>query len=96
MPLGSKTWSYTEEVVRLERSEMGVYELLDPSDEILYIGYGKVMESLLEHFAGSAHPVPGAVRFSVEYTWNEERAKKRCREEIDAFYRENGTHPKFN
>jgi hypothetical protein len=96
MPLGSKTWSFIEDVARLERNEMGVYELLDSSDEILYIGYGKVMELLLEHFTGGTHPIPCAISFSVEYTWNEERAKERCRDEVDAFYRENGRYPKFN
>jgi hypothetical protein len=39
MSLGSKIWLFTKSIVDLERDDYGVYELLDSSDQILYIGY---------------------------------------------------------
>ncbi len=96
MPLGSKIWLFTKSIVDLERDDYGVYELLDNSDKILYIGFGKIRNSLLTHFADGKQPIAGAFNFSVEYTWDEEKSKKRQKEELDKFYEENKRYPKYN
>lgn len=96
LPLGIKTWTFAKSVVVLERDEYGVYELLDSKDNILYIGHGKIMTSLLQHFENGEYPVTGAHCFSVEYTWDKARAEARYREELARYYKEYGTFPKFN
>ncbi len=96
MPLGSKIWLFTKTIAKLERDDYGVYELLDSSDNILYIGYGKVHSSLLKHFADGSHTITGAHNFSVEYTWTEEKSKKRYNEEIVKYYEKHGKYPTFN
>jgi len=96
MPLGFRIWLFSKSIVDLEREDYGVYELLDSSDEILYIGYGSVRSSLMTHFADGKEPVHGAFNFSVEYTWDEEKSKKRQKEELDRFYQTNKRYPKFN
>jgi hypothetical protein len=96
MPLGSKIWLFTKNIVDLERDAYGVYELLDNSDQILYIGYGKIHCSLMTHFTDGKDPISGAFNFSVEYTWDEEKSKKRQREELDKYYITNKRYPKYN
>lgn len=96
MPLGSKIWLFTKSIVELERDDYGVYELLDSSDRILYIGYGKIHCTLMTHFADDKDPISGAFNFSVEYTWDEEKSKKRQREELDKYYITNKRYPKYN
>jgi len=52
MPLSSKWSTYNkEDVQKYETDNYGVYELAN-SDDILYIGEGKVKERLGSHFAG--------------------------------------------
>ena len=77
MPLGSNIWLFMKSVVNLERDDYGVYELLDRSNMIIYIGCGKIHCSLMEHFADGKSPIIEALRFSAEYTWNEEKSKNR-------------------
>ena len=96
MPLGIKTWTFAKSVVVLERDEYGVYELLDSRDNILYIGHGKIMSSLLQHLENGKYPVAGAHCFSVEYTWDKTRAETRYGEELERYYKEHDTFPKFN
>jgi hypothetical protein len=96
MPLGSKIWLYTKSIVELERDEFGVYELLDNSDKILYIGCGKVRGSLMTHFEDGTYPITGALNFSVEYTWDEEKSRKRQVEELARYHDENKLYPKYN
>ncbi len=96
MPLGTKRWIFTKSVVKLERDEYGVYELLDATDSILYIGYGKISSILLTHFEDGSHPISGAKKFSVEYTWSLEKSETRSKEELARYHSENGKYPKFN
>lgn len=96
LPLGAKRWIYTKSVVALERDEYGVYELLDSMGNILYIGHGKIMTSLLKHLDDGEYPVAGAHCFSVEYTWDRTKSETRHREELAKYHKEYGTHPKFN
>lgn len=96
MPLGSKIWLFTKSIVELERDDYGVYEILDRLDKILYIGYGRIHGSLITHFADGQEPIVDAFNFSVEYTWDEEKSKKRQREELNKFYEINKRYPKYN
>lgn len=95
MPLGTKKWIFTKSVVRMERDAYGIYELLDSIDDVLYIGYGKISVILLTHFEDGSHPIIGAKRFSVEYTWDKEKSEARCKEELARHYEEFGRYPKF-
>ena len=83
-------------VVQLERDDYGVYELLDSSDMIIYIGYGKIRCSLMEHFADGKFPMIDASGFSAEYTWDEEKSMSRQQEELKKYHKKFNTYPKFN
>jgi len=96
MPLGSKIWLFEKRIVELEREDYGVYELLDDSDKILYIGCGNVRGSLITHFEDGKNPISGAFNFSVEYTWDEEKSRKRQQEELARYYDKNKRYPKYN
>lgn len=96
MPLGNNKWIFTKSVVKLERDEYGIYELIDTADNILYIGYGKIRSILLTHFGDGSYPIYDAKRFSVEYTWSLEKAETRCKEEMIRYHKEHGKYPKFN
>ena len=96
MPLGSKIWLFTKSIVDFERDDYGVYELLDRSDNILYIGYGKIHCTLMTHFADGSESIHGVFNFSVEYTWDEEKSKKRQQEELAKYYEKNKRYPKYN
>lgn len=96
MPLGSKTWLYAKSVVKLERDEYGVYELLDSTGGILYIGHGKIIASLLQHFEDGTYPVTGVHSFSIEYTWNKRRSETRYKEELERYHMEHDMYPRFN
>ncbi|MGI0073586.1 MAG: hypothetical protein ACREA3_07225 [Nitrosotalea sp.] len=41
-------------------------------------------------------PISGTFNFSVEYTWDEEKSKKRQKEELDNYYETNKKYPKYN
>lgn len=96
MTLGNRLWIFTKSVVKLERDDYGVYEILDRSDNILYIGYGKIQSLLLEHFADGKHPIEGAFNFSVEYTWTEKMAIQRYKEEMVKYHKKYNKNPRFN
>ena len=96
MPLGSKIWIFTKSVANLERDDFGVYELLDTSQDVIYIGWGKVRCSLVEHFEDGVHPIPSARWFSSEYVWDKTKANARYEEEMEKYYKNHGRYPKFN
>lgn len=96
MPLGTRVWLFTKTIVRLEHDEYGVYELLDVSYKILYIGWGKIQNSLLRHFADGQEPVDRAFNYRAEYTGSEEKAKKRQQEELGKYFEIHKRHPEFN
>lgn len=96
LPLGTKIWLFFKNIVDLERDEYGVYELLDRSDEIIYIGYGRIKSSLIQHFPDGNQPISGAWSFGSEYTFNEEKAKKRQSEELEKYLKKHGRYPASN
>ena len=96
MPLGTNIWIFTKSVANLERDDFGVYELLDASQDVIYIGWGKVLCLLVEHFEDGTRPITGAKWFSVKYTWDESKANALYDEEIKKYHRNHGRYPKFN
>ena len=96
MPLGTKTWLYTKSIVKLERDEYGVYELLDGSYNTIYIGHGKIQSCLLKHFEDGSHPISDVRLFSIEYTWTGEKSEQRHNQELAKYHQEHGRYPKFN
>lgn len=71
MPISSPWWSYTINLVEMERDAPGVYELGNPGKNVIFIGSSKqVRSSLLEHL----EEPPGscvrrfATRYRIEYT----------------------------
>lgn len=96
MPLGTKTWLYTKSIVKLERNEYGVYELLDGSYDIIYIGHGKIQSCLLKHFEDGEHPIIDVRLFSIEYTWTGEKSRQRYKKELDEYYQTHNKYPRYN
>ena len=96
MPLGSDIWLFRKSIVKLERDDFGIYELLDRSDKIIYIGYGNIRCSLLEHFADGKSPINDAWSFSVEYTWDEKKSKIKQNEELEKYCKKHNKYPEFN
>jgi len=50
----------------------------------------------MTHFADGKEPVGGSFNFSVEYTWDEVKAKKQHKDELDKFYEKNKKYPRYN
>jgi hypothetical protein len=96
MPLGSNIWLFMKSIIQLERDDYGVYELLDHSDGIIYIGCGKIRCYLMEHFGDGKSPIIETQSFSVEYTWDEAKSKNRQQEELKKYYKTYNKYPKFN
>ena len=96
LPLGSNIWIFTKSVTDLERDDFGIYELLDATHDVIYIGGGKVRCLLAQHFADGQHPITGAQWFSAEYTWDESKANARHEEEMAKYHKKHGRYPKFN
>ena len=71
MPIESEWWSFTPNLVEMERDEPGVYELGNPGKNVVFIGSGRqVRNLLLRHLdepAGSCIRRLAA-RYRIEYT----------------------------
>ena len=71
MPISSEWWSYTINLVEMERDAPGVYELGNPGKNVIFIGSShQVRSTLLEHIK---EPVGSCVRrfatrYRIEYT----------------------------
>jgi len=95
MPLAIR-WSYfTKTNVSRETNHYGVYELGN-SDDILYIGEGRVYTRLMAHFSDGSDPVVGASLYRVEYTGGKDKAVQRQNAELSAYKRKHGKYPRFN
>lgn len=71
MPLSSEWWSFTPNLIEMEREAAGAYELGNPGKNVIYIGSSShVRGSLLEHLrAQSGSCIHRFVtRYRVEYT----------------------------
>ncbi len=96
MPISSEWWSYTLNLVEMEKDAPGAYELGNPGKNVIFIGSSpRVRSALLEHLSES----PGscirryATRYRVEYT-----ATPRTREEelFAEYTRQHGKLPRCN
>lgn len=71
MPISAEWWSYTLNLVEMERDAPGVYELGNPGKNVVFIGRSsKVRSSLIEHLGESVGSCLRryATRYRVEYT----------------------------
>jgi hypothetical protein len=71
MPISSEWWSYTVNLVEMERDAPGVYELGNPGKNVIYIGSSQtVRSSLLKHLEEPAGSCLRrfATRYRIEYT----------------------------
>ncbi|MCK4434006.1 excinuclease ABC subunit C [Candidatus Bathyarchaeota archaeon] len=95
MPLPIKWSHFNKDNVSREAYHFGVYELGN-SDDILYIGEGKVKARLMAHFSDGSDPIPGASFYRVEYTGSKDRAVQRQNAELASYKRKHGKYPRFN
>lgn len=97
MPLSTKWSKYSKvDVQKYETDNYGIYELAN-SNELLYVGEGKVRERLVSHFPGGDDPTPGASHYRTQYTQSKERAVQRQNAELKAYMSShNGKLPRFN
>ena len=71
MPIAGDWWSFTANLVEMERDEPGVYELGNPGQNVIFIGSApRVRTRLLEHLEEPAGSCIRrlATRFRIEYT----------------------------
>jgi hypothetical protein len=70
MPISSEWWSYTINLVEMERDAPGVYELGNPGKNVIFIGSSpQVRSSLLAHLQEPAGSCIRrfATRYRIEY-----------------------------
>lgn len=94
MSVMSPARAYTRENVGAEPDRPGVYELLDESEDALYIGSGALRSSLLDWL--SAGRIPGALYYRAEPTKDMRDAEVRRDEELWLMMRTYGCRPHFN
>jgi len=79
MPISGEWWSYTLNLVEMEKDAPGVFELGNPGKNVIFIASSnKVRTSLLEHLEESAGSCIRrfATRYRVEYTANFRRREE--------------------
>ena len=79
MPIAGEWWSYTLNLVEMEKDAPGVIELGNPGSNVIFIeGSPKVRARLLEHLGESASSciTRYATRYRVEYTTNYRRREE--------------------
>jgi excinuclease UvrABC nuclease subunit len=89
-------WTFSEDIVNLDRDKPGVYEFCNLGSTVIYIGSAnEVRRRLREHLA---EPASSCIRrktekYCVEYTAT---YKERERELYDEFVRTHGKAPECN
>lgn len=98
MPINKKYSTYTKETVKAnETDNYGVYQIANSSNDIIYIGEGKVKTRLLRHFPDAREPVVGGSKYRVEYTKSKDRARQRQNALLAEYKRNNDKKlPPFN
>ncbi|WP_422005396.1 DUF7508 domain-containing protein [Roseivirga pacifica] len=96
MPIKKRFSDYIKEKVQSEDNFYGVYELANSSNEIIYIGEGKIRTRLKAHLPYGQHPVRGAKKYRVEYTYSKRTCEQRERALQRDFRKKNGRLPSFN
>jgi hypothetical protein len=96
MPISSEWWTFTVNLIEMERDAPGVYELGNPGKNVVYIGSSDRIRSCL---LGHANEPPGtclqrfATQFRVEYTQGRE---KREQELLNEYVLRHGHFPRCN
>ena len=94
MSVMSPAREYTRENAGAEPDRPGVYELLDESEDALYIGSGALRASLLDWL--SRGQISGALYYRAEPTKDMRDAHIRRDEELWLMMRTYGCRPHFN
>jgi predicted GIY-YIG superfamily endonuclease len=96
MPISSEWWTFSVNLIEMERDAPGVYELGNPGKNTVYIGSSdRVRSRLLEH----ANEPPGsclhrfATRFRIEYTPD---CEKREQDLLNEYILRHGRLPRCN
>lgn len=94
----SKRWSdFSKDRIGEVKNYFGVYEIADAKEHVLYIGEGKVRDSLFEHLPPDGDsPIVGGSLFRYEFTHTQQRARRRRSRLVRQYRDETGTIPKFN
>ena len=95
MPLQIKWSDFKKDNVSKESENYGVFELGNDSG-VLYIGEGHIHSRLLRHFPNDMEPVVGASYYRVEYTQSKKRCEQRKSAELNSYFKDKKTYPKFN
>ena len=96
MPIDGEWWSYTLNLIELEKDAPGVFELGNPGKNVIFIASSpKVRTRLLEHLQESASSclTRYATRYRVEYTTN---FRKREEELFQQHVKLHGKAPRCN
>ena len=96
MPISGEWWSYTLNLVEMEKDGPGVYELGNPGKNVIFIASSsKIRSSLLEHLGESAGSCIRryATRYRVEYTAS---YRKREEELFAEHVKQHGKLPRCN
>ncbi|MGE5327078.1 MAG: hypothetical protein ACM3NO_08565 [Deltaproteobacteria bacterium] len=96
MPIDGEWWSYTANLVEMEKDAPGVFELGNPGKNVIFIASSpKVRASLLEHLEESVGSCIRrfATRYRVEYTFT---YRKREEELIQEHVKLHGKLPRCN
>ena len=90
-----KPWHEISQIDGLLKGQMGVYQLANATEEILYIGYagGKSLYGLKGEVRAQAEMVPDAAKFRVEVTT---AYLSRFRELMMIHHADHDAYPEYN
>ena len=91
----TKAWHGIAEIDQVLKGQMGVYQLANEAEEILYIGYagGKSLFGLQGEVRALAQQVPEVAKFRAEVTT---AYLSRFRELMMIHHADHGAYPEFN
>ena len=91
----SKPWLPTSEIAAALKGQMGVFQLANASDEVLYIGYagGKSLYGLKGEVTSQAEQLADATQFRFEVTTS---YLSRYRELLMIHHADHGAYPIHN
>lgn len=96
MPIAKRwsrfTWNRLDEVPNV----LGVYELADDNDYIIYIGSGKLRDRLAHWKSSNDSCKLQARKFRFEELYSDERCRQRERALLREYEREHGKLPRCN
>jgi len=96
MPIKKKWSNFRKEHVKKTPDVYGVYELADRSNDVIYIGEGRLRDRLLAHVTNGSDPIPGTSYFRYETTGSKIRCEQRQNALLEEYFRVHGHLPKYN